>query len=165
MKGRKATRKVLWAPWRMEYIGSEPKGCIFCSMPQVDRDEENLILERGRLSFVAMNRFPYNNGHLMVAPYAHVPSLEDLSEEAVIEVMRLVKKSLSCLRATLHPQGFNVGVNIGRAAGAGFDQHVHVHVVPRWTGDINFMPVLADTKVLPEALNVTYRKLRPSFSA
>jgi len=158
-------RKILWAPWRMEYIGSKPRGCIFCLMPQENRDEENLILERGRLSFVAMNRFPYNSGHLMVAPYAHVPSLEDLDEETIKDTMGLVKKSLSCLRAVLKPQGFNVGVNIGRAAGAGFDQHVHAHIVPRWSGDVNFMPVVAETKVIPEALNATYRKLRPSFAA
>ncbi len=157
--------RILWAPWRMEYVGAEPKGCIFCLMPQEARDEENLILERAALSFVSMNRFPYNTGHLMVAPYAHVPGLEELSDEAIKEIMGLLKKSLSCLNAALRPHGFNIGVNLGKAAGAGFDQHVHVHIVPRWSGDTNFMPVVADTKVLPEALKATYQKLRQSFAA
>lgn len=157
------TGKVLWAPWRMEYINSQSKGCIFCVFPREPHDEENLILARGRLCFVMMNRFPYNVGHIMVAPYAHVPSLLELDDGATQELMAVLKRSLSCLNAMLRPQGFNVGINLGRAAGAGFDQHLHVHVVPRWVGDTNFMPVLGDTKVLPESLSATYQKLRMCF--
>lgn len=157
----------LWAPWRMAYIGADDnqsKGCIFCVKPQEDRDEENLILYRGARCFVLMNLFPYNNGHLMIAPYAHVPDIEHLDAETLTELMLTAQKSLAALRAALHPDGFNMGINQGASAGAGIADHVHFHIVPRWTGDTNFMPVLADTKVMPDYLRNTYRQLKPYFS-
>jgi len=153
----------LWAPWRMEWIEKETKECIFCRIPQEERDEENLLLRRFRTCFIVLNRFPYNNGHLMIAPYRHVPSLEDLNTE---EGMDLFKASIICLRAikeTMRPDGFNLGINIGKAAGAGFEGHLHIHIVPRWIGDTNFMPVIGKTKVISEALRETYRKLSKVF--
>jgi ATP adenylyltransferase len=155
----------LWTPWRMAYLkgeGEAPQGCIFCR--KVDgSDEAEHILLRGRTAYVTLNRYPYNNGHLMVIPYAHVPSLEDLDPPTMLEVMRLVALSLKALRQAYRPEGFNVGANIGRPAGAGVADHVHIHVVPRWTGDTNFMPVIGNTRVLPEWLDDTYRRLRPLF--
>lgn len=157
----------LWAPWRMAYIdpsGAKEQGCIFCVKPQEDRDEENLILYRGERCFVLMNLFPYNNGHLMIAPYAHVPDIERLDAETLTEIMLTAQKSLAALRAALRPDGFNMGINQGTVAGAGIADHVHFHVVPRWNGDTNFMPVLADTKVMPDYLRNTYRQLKPHFA-
>ena len=157
----------LWAPWRMAYIGADDdkdKGCIFCVKPQEDRDEENLILYRGERCFVLMNLFPYNNGHLMIAPYAHIPDIEHLDAETLTDIMLTAQKSLAALRAALHPDGFNMGINQGTTAGAGIADHVHFHIVPRWNGDTNFMPVLADTKVMPDYLESTYHQLKPYFS-
>ena len=157
----------LWAPWRMAYIdpsGAKEQGCIFCVKPQEDRDEENLILYRGERCFVLMNLFPYNNGHLMIAPYAHVPDIERLDAETLTEIMLTAQKSLAALRAALRPDGFNMGINQGTVAGAGIADHIHFHVVPRWNGDTNFMPVLADTKVMPDYLRNTYRQLKPHFA-
>lgn len=157
----------LWAPWRMTYIdpkGAKEQGCIFCVKPQENRDEENLILYRGERCFVLMNLFPYNNGHLMIAPYAHVPDIEHLDAETLTEMMLTAQKSLAALRAAMHPDGFNMGINQGTVAGAGIADHVHFHVVPRWNGDTNFMPVLAETKVMPDYLQSTYRQLKPHFS-
>jgi len=150
----------LWAPWRMEYVrSSHSEACIFCQKVAEDRDRENYVLYRGQKSYILLNLYPYNNGHLMVAPYEHLPSLEDLDEETLTEMMRLVAKGLTLLRRTVNPAGFNVGANIGKVAGAGFDDHVHIHIVPRWEGDTNFMPVLADTRVIPELLDDTYAQL------
>lgn len=157
----------LWAPWRMAYIdpsGAKEQGCIFCVKPEEDRDEENLILYRGARCFVLMNLFPYNNGHLMIAPYAHVPDIERLDAETLTEMMLTAQKSLAALRAAMRPDGFNMGINQGTVAGAGIADHVHFHVVPRWNGDTNFMPVLADTKVMPDYLQNTYRQLKPHFA-
>lgn len=157
----------LWAPWRMAYIdpsGAKEQGCIFCVKPQEDHDEENLILYRGARCFVLMNLFPYNNGHLMIAPYAHVPDIERLDAETLTEMMLTAQKSLAALRAAMRPDGFNMGINQGTVAGAGIADHVHFHVVPRWNGDTNFMPVLADTKVMPDYLRNTYRQLKPHFA-
>lgn len=157
----------LWAPWRMAYIdpsGAKEQGCIFCVKPEEDRDEENLILNRGARCFVLMNLFPYNNGHLMIAPYAHVPDIERLDAETLTEMMLTAQKSLAALRAAMRPDGFNMGINQGTVAGAGIADHVHFHVVPRWNGDTNFMPVLADTKVMPDYLQNTYRQLKPHFA-
>ncbi|HEX6542816.1 MAG TPA: HIT domain-containing protein [Ktedonobacterales bacterium] len=157
----------LWAPWRMAYINADDEkeqGCIFCVKPQQDRDEENLVLYRGERCFVLMNLFPYNNGHLMIAPYAHVPDIEHLDAETLTEMMLTAQKSLAALRAAMRPNGFNMGINQGTVAGAGIADHVHLHVVPRWNGDTNFMPVLADTKVMPDFLQNTYRQLKPYFS-
>ncbi len=158
--------KRLWAPWRMQYIleaDLKGEGCIFCTKPSQNRDEENMILFRGEHVFVIMNIFPYNTGHLMIAPYSHVASLELLSQDEVTEMFTLAQEVIKILRKVMEPDGFNVGINIGRVAGAGFDQHVHLHIVPRWNGDTNFMPVLADVKVIPEGLRETYNRLKPHF--
>jgi ATP adenylyltransferase len=153
--------KRLWSPWRMVYLTEErPRGCIFCIAAAEERDEENLIVWRGERAFIILNRYPYNAGHLMVVPYAHVASLEDLPAETLTELMLLVNRSLAALRRAMSPEAFNVGANLGHAAGAGIVDHVHVHIVPRWEGDTNFMPVLADVRVIPEFLADTYRKIR-----
>jgi ATP adenylyltransferase len=152
--------KILWAPWRMEYIvGNREEGCLFCSKLQRGDDRGNLILYRGERSFMILNRYPFTNGHLMVVPNRHVSSLEELNERETLELMASLKKSLLVLRRALKPDGFNVGMNLGREAGAGIEAHVHFHVVPRWNGDTNFMPVLFDTRVIPEFLEKTYEKL------
>jgi ATP adenylyltransferase len=144
----------------MEYIEKENDDrCIFCVRAEREQDREDLVVRRGRHAFVMMNRYPYTTGHLMVAPYRHVGRLSDLTAEEACEVMSLLGWSEKILRAAIHPQGFNVGMNIGRCAGAGFPDHIHVHVVPRWEGDSNFMPVLSETKVLPEILTDTYDKI------
>jgi ATP adenylyltransferase len=158
----------LWTPWRMEYIKSaatsdEDEGCIFCDLPKEDDDEHTLILGRGRTAFVILNRFPYNPGHLMVAPYRHEGDLVELKDEELAETSELVRESVRVLRDAWEPSGFNVGMNLGRVAGAGVPGHVHWHVVPRWDGDSNFMPVIGQTKVLPELLDESYAKLRPAF--
>ena len=156
--------KKIWAPWRMEYILSEKKnGCIFCEKSQEQEDKKNYILFRDTLGFVMMNIFPYNNGHLMITPYRHAASLEDLSSEELTQIMILVKKSLSSLKKTIKADGYNVGMNIGSIAGAGIADHMHIHIVPRWYGDTNFMPILAETKVLPQHLDTTFEILQPFF--
>jgi len=156
----------LWAPWRIHYIrhteGSDE--CIFCAKPKENKDEENLILVRGELSFAIMNRFPYNNGHIMVAPFRHIPSIEGLREEEMIELVNMTKKAVIALKKALSPQGFNLGMNLGKIAGAGYAGHIHVHIVPRWQGDTNFMPVIGDVKVISESLRNTYKKLKTYFS-
>jgi ATP adenylyltransferase len=156
----------LWAPWRLEYIKSDKTGeCIFCTKPAAGDDEASLIPYRGERCFVILNAFPYNNGHLMVAPYEHTPGLEELDDETAHELMSLTQRSLRALASAYHPDGYNVGVNLGAVAGAGMADHVHVHVVPRWGGDTNFMPVVGDTRVIPEKLEESYRTLRDAFSA
>src|SRR5215467_10675530 len=156
----------LWAPWRMAYIeagGKKDADCIFCTKPQEKRDEENLLLYRGKRCFVLMNLFPYNNGHLMIAPYAHVPGIQTLPAVTLTELMTIAQRCLAALAAALHPQGYNMGINQGLIAGAGIADHVHFHIVPRWNGDTNFMPVLADTKVMPDYLQNTYRQLKAAW--
>jgi len=155
--------KKIWAPWRMTYIGGQKKGgCLFCRISGQKRDEENLILHGGDDTFVVMNRFPYNNGHLMVVPRRHCTDLESLQAQEIAELFHLLKLSIRVLATSLSPDGYNVGINLGKAAGAGME-HVHIHIVPRWSGDSNFMPVLSDTKVIPELVEQTYRKLRLAF--
>ncbi|MDD1752375.1 MAG: HIT domain-containing protein [Methanotrichaceae archaeon] len=150
----------LWAPWRIDYIlAKKPLECIFCNMPKENRDEENLILFRGNNHFIIMNAFPYNNGHIMIVPYRHTSSLEGWSSEEQQEMMELADLAISLLKKTIRPDGFNLGINMGQVAGAGIVDHVHLHIVPRWNGDTNFMPVLADTRVISEYLKATYRKL------
>jgi ATP adenylyltransferase len=150
----------LWAPWRMEFIlADKPEGCILCDKPGEEQDKPNYILYRGERNFVILNSFPYNPGHLMVAPYRHVASLEELNDEELWEHVDMVRRSTKALRRVFNPAGFNIGMNIGKPAGAGIDRHIHTHIVPRWQGDANFMPVISDTKVLPEALASTYEKL------
>jgi len=156
----------LWAPWRMEFIkGPKPAGCFFCAAAAADPadDETYLVLARTNLSLALLNRYPYNNGHLMVAPNAHLAHLEDLPAATANDVTALTQRSLRVLREVLSPQGFNLGINAGKIAGAGVADHVHQHVVPRWDGDTNFMPVVAETKVLNEYLTTSYQALRAGF--
>jgi ATP adenylyltransferase len=158
--------KHLWAPWRMEYIGGEQRpGCLFCRVIEHPDDlDADLVVWRPKDAIVIMNKFPYNPGHTIVAPKAHVRGLENLDDDQTTHLMRAVRRTIDVLRRTLAPDGFNVGANIGRAAGAGIPDHVHVHVVPRWDGDTNFMAVIDDVKVVPEALTQTAAKLREAFS-
>jgi ATP adenylyltransferase len=152
--------KRLWAPWRLEYIQSadEQEGCVFCRAAEAG-DEDGLVAARGEHAFVLLNRYPYASGHLMIAPYRHEDEFGELSSEEALDVHRLASAALGALSEAMRPQGFNLGWNLGRIAGAGVVDHVHLHVVPRWAGDTNFMPVLADVKVMPEALEDTRRKL------
>lgn len=156
----------LWAPWRMPYITSIDKGdegCIFCNKPKEENDEKNLILYRSTHCFVILNLFPYNTGHLMVVPYTHVCDLKSLNREEKTNLMEMVEASLAVLESVLHPEGFNVGLNLGRVSGAGIDQHLHMHIVPRWNGDTNFMPILGHTKVISESLQETRKHLSQAF--
>ena len=157
----------IWAPWRLEYVKDAAKDnedeCIFCAKPAADDDEANLIVHRGQRCFVILNLFPYTNGHLMVAPYEHVGALQGLDAETVAELMALGQSAMRRLEQVYSPQGYNVGFNQGRIAGAGFENHIHMHVVPRWGGDTNFMPVLADTRVMPQTLQQSYEALRGGF--
>jgi ATP adenylyltransferase len=158
--------KHLWSPWRLEYlIAPETEGCIFCQAIKGDADRENLVLYRGEHAFVMLNRFPYNNGHFMVLPYAHVPSLENLGAPTLTEMMLLLNRGLAALRRAMEPDGFNVGANLGQAAGAGIEEHVHIHAVPRWTGDTNFMPVVGEMSVVPQTWLQTYDDLKAALEA
>lgn len=156
----------LWAPWRMQYVtgAAKTEGCIFCEKWKADADADNLLLCRGETCFTILNLFPYNNGHLMVVPVRHVADIVDLTPAEHAELFRQMQRSVSALRETMRPHGFNVGFNLGQAAGAGIADHLHLHVVPRWTGDTNFMPVLGDTRVISEALEETYQKLKKEIS-
>jgi ATP adenylyltransferase len=159
----------------MSYLQSNPQppatgllkstGCIFCDLPREERDAENLIVRRGQYAYVILNLYPYNNGHFMVVPYAHTASSEQLDATTLAELMLLLNQGLAALRKLYNPQAFNVGMNIGAAAGAGIAGHVHLHAVPRWAGDTNFMTVAADTRVIPEDLRVTWRRLREAWPA
>jgi len=151
----------IFAPWRIKYIKSEKyEGCIFCDFPKENKDKEHLILFRGKHCFVIMNAYPYNPGHVMVAPYRHVASLEDLTDDELLDLMKIVRLMIKTIKTAMNPDGFNIGVNLGRVSGAGVEDHVHIHIVPRWNGDTNFMPVLADVKVIPQALEETYEELK-----
>ncbi|MBN1556734.1 MAG: HIT domain-containing protein [Lentisphaerae bacterium] len=152
----------LWAPWRMEYIrGIGTDECFLCRMLQENRDRENLLLKRGRTGAVVLNRYPYNNGHLLVFPYRHVPELKAMTEEERREHLELQIEAIDALKRIMRPDGFNVGLNQGKAAGAGVEAHLHTHVVPRWNGDTNYMPVLADVKIIPQALGELWDALHP----
>lgn len=157
----------LWAPWRMEYITRKKKKakCIFCEKPEQDTDVENLILFRGNHCFIIMNFYPYNNGHLMVVPYRHLSDFHELAADERNEMMALADEAIEVLKEDMHPQGFNLGMNIGAVAGAGIAEHLHFHVVPRWNGDTNFMPVTGHTKVISEVLFETCRRLQTKFAA
>jgi ATP adenylyltransferase len=145
----------------MEYIQrSWESGCILCQKPRENNDEANFVLYRGQHNFIILNAFPYNPGHLMVAPYRHIANLQDLGDEEAKEHFDIVKRGLGLLKEVMEPAGFNIGLNLGKVAGAGIAEHLHTHIVPRWQGDTNFMPVLSNTKVVSEALNATYQKLR-----
>ena len=155
----------LWSPWRYRYISSAPAGgCIFCDKAAEQRDEENLILYRAERNFVLLNLYPYTSGHLMIAPYAHVATLEAAEEDTLAEMSRLARAAERHLRATYKAPGFNVGMNIGECAGAGVAGHIHMHVLPRWTGDANFMSTVAETRVLPEDLHTSWERLSAAFA-
>ncbi len=150
----------LWAPWRMTYISKvDEPGCFFCRDLAEANDAENLIVRRGKRCFCVMNRFPYNVGHLLVAPNAHKARLDLLDDAELLEFWTLTRDMQGLLEKVMQPQGFNLGVNLGRVAGAGVEGHIHLHIVPRWNGDTNFMPVVADTKVMPEALSALHARL------
>jgi ATP adenylyltransferase len=157
----------IWAPWRLAYVKDASKdtdeGCIFCTAPAQNDDRATLIVHRGERCFVILNKFPYTNGHLMVVPYEHLATLPELDAETVAELMALAQRAMMVLDEVYGPQGYNAGINQGRAAGAGFEGHIHLHVVPRWAGDTNYMPVLADTKVMPQSLEDSYDALTGKF--
>jgi ATP adenylyltransferase len=160
----------LWSPWRMAYLRNDhsdnppgPTGCIFCDLPAAGDDAAALIVRRGQHAFVILNKYPYNNGHLLVVPYAHVPSLEQLDAPTLAELMSLTNESLAALRRMYNPQAFNLGANIGASAGAGVADHVHLHIVPRWAGDTNFMTTVNNVRVIPEDLQETYRLAREQW--
>jgi ATP adenylyltransferase len=158
------TEQRLWAPWRMEYIeGEKPEECIFCAALASDDDAGTYMLHRGERCFVMLNAYPYTSGHVMVAPNEHVDSLEPLDADTLLELMTLTQRSLAAIREVYGPEGFNLGVNQGKIAGAGIEDHVHLHVVPRWAGDTNFMPVVGGARVLPQSLEDSYAALSPLF--
>src|SRR5437867_867559 len=159
----------LWSPWRSKYIESFKPGnkpdeeCLFCRVVKENRDKENYLVHRGKKGFIIMNLYPYNSGHLMIAPYKHVGKLNELNDEEVLDCMNLVNLGCKLLDESIFPQGYNIGMNVGRTAGAGIEDHVHFHIVPRWNGDTNFMPVLNDVKVVSEMMEQTYEKLRAAL--
>ena len=155
----------LFSPWRLRYIRAagrtRDRGCVFCRATRGRRDRTNLVLLRARLNYIILNKYPYNNGHMMIVPFAHVPLLGDASPEALQEMMQLAARCETALRTVYRPTGINLGMNLGRSAGAGIEKHFHLHIVPRWDGDTNFMSVVHGTRVIPESLQATYRRLRP----
>jgi ATP adenylyltransferase len=160
--------EIKWTPWRGAYIkGSteQEEGCVLCNVYQADQDREKLVLYRGTHTFVMMNLYPYNPGHLMIVPYEHTADFAHLAAEAAAELMSLSQRSAAVLTAEMNPHGFNLGMNLGRVSGAGVDQHLHMHIVPRWNGDTNFMPLIGGVKLIPESLDDTYAALRPHFEA
>lgn len=158
------TTEGLWAPWRLEYIKrTDEAGCFLCRILESDDDRTNLVLKRGRHGVILMNRYPYNNGHLLICPYRHVADVGLMNADEKLEMMELLAESIDVLKSTVRPDGFNAGINLGNAAGAGLEEHVHMHVVPRWNGDTNFMPVLADIKVIPQALLELWDELKAAL--
>jgi ATP adenylyltransferase len=159
--------EFLWSPWRYDYMASvgraAPPGCVFCVGDNTTHDADKLIVYRGAQNFVILNLFPYTTGHLMVAPYAHIARFDDASTSQVAEMMELAQRGIRALRELYQPEGFNMGMNLGHCAGAGIREHFHLHVVPRWIGDANFMTVTGESRVLPEELRVTYRRLAEVF--
>ncbi len=162
----------LWAPWRSKYIESfseensnKERGCLFCEKANSNDDEKNFVLFRGRNCYIIMNLYPYNSGHIMVVPYKHTPNFSDLNDEEMLEIMQVIKKGISALEFALKPHGFNVGANLGRVSGAGIADHIHFHIVPRWNGDTNFMPVISETKVISELISDTYNKLKKAIES
>ncbi len=156
----------LWAPWRMPYVrtaGKGDTGCIFCAKPAEQQDDANLIVLRGTHAFAMLNLFPYTSGHLMVAPYRHLPDISGLSDEESLDLWRLTRRCVRALEQVYQPDGFNIGFNIGRAAGAGIEGHLHLHIVPRWHGDTNFMTTIGEVRVLPESLEETYQRLKAAL--
>lgn len=156
--------EILWAPWRMEYVGKDtkPKGCIFC--PATQNNDPKLLIYADELVTVRMNKYPYSNAHLLVAPVIHASSLAALEAAAKMALITMVSQAVEILQTTFKPEGFNVGLNLGKASGAGVDDHLHFHIVPRWNGDTNFMTITADIRVIPEHIEVTAAKLKPYFN-
>ncbi|MGK2933103.1 MAG: HIT family protein [Solirubrobacterales bacterium] len=161
------TENRIWAPWRLRYVKDADKDnedqCVFCAKPALDDDETALIVHRGKSCFVMLNLYPYTNGHLMVSPYEHVGRIQEIPAETTGEMLALAKLAMNQLEGVYRPQGFNVGFNQGKAAGAGVEHHIHMHVVPRWSGDTNFMPVIADHRVMPQSLEDSYHALKAAF--
>ena len=155
----------IWSPWRYKYIAAADRqeGCVLCRIAQEHRDAENFVVHRARLNFILLNLFPYTSGHLMIVPYEHQASLAAVDEATTTEMLELAKRAQSALEAEYHPDGFNIGMNLGRSAGAGIADHLHLHVVPRWSGDANFVSVVGETRVLPEHLATTCEKLKGHF--
>jgi len=165
--------KRLWAPWRMEYILDEHKhdSCLFCDISKKEKtrvnktgDKKNLILHRSKKCFVMLNKYPYNSGHIMVVPYFHTSSFDGLDDDVLFDLIKNMERSTDILKQVLNPDGFNMGLNFGKVAGAGMETHMHIHIVPRWTGDTDSMPIIAETRVMPEHLRKTYNKLVKAFS-
>ena len=151
----------IWAPWRIKYITSEKeKVCIFCKAYKEKKDKKNLVILRSDYSFVLFNKFPYNNGHLLIAPYRHIANLEELKDLEISDIHSILTKMLSVLKKTIKPDGFNIGINLGKVSGAGIEEHLHIHLVPRWNGDTNFMPVISNTKVISQSLEDLYKKIK-----
>ena len=157
----------LWTPWRYKYISSakESHGCIFCEKPAAGADADEYIVLRAERNYIILNAFPYTSGHMMVAPYEHVATPEDAGDDVLAEMMLLARRAVRALRTAYRPDGANLGMNIGEAAGAGVAGHMHLHVLPRWVGDANFMTTVGETRVLPEDLEETYRRLKQAFEA
>jgi len=156
--------RKIWAPWRIDYIKEpKPEGCFFCKYPQESDDKKHLIVHRGKKSFVLLNYYPYNNGHLMIAPYQHTSDIGSLDDETKLEIINLIDHCMKALKEQLSAEGFNTGINSGQVGGAGINDHLHIHVVPRWNGDTNFMPVLGETKVVSQGLEETWELLRKYF--
>lgn len=160
---------IKWTPWRRQYIKRSDQeqdvGCVLCHAHQAGRDDELLVLYRGTYSYVIMNLYPYNPGHLMTVPYEHTADLAGLDPQAAAEMMTLAQRCAAVLQAEMQPHGFNLGMNVGRVGGAGIDQHLHLHILPRWNGDTNFMPLIGGVKLIPEAIDDTYAALKPHFDA
>lgn len=157
--------EVLWAPWRMDYIlGPKPDGCVLCLPEHRDEDARRLVLHRGRTAFVIMNKFPYNNAHIMVAPFRHTADLGDLNREESTEIFWLLQQGSRVLEAQCQPQGLNIGLNLGAAAGAGVREHLHFHLVPRWNGDASFMTTVSDVRIIPQHIETTWAALVPHFN-
>jgi ATP adenylyltransferase len=160
----------LWSPWRSKYMESfkpgskKEEGCLFCNMIKQDNDKKNLIVHRGSKSFIVMNLYPYNSGHLMIVPYIHASSLSELDDETNLDCMKNINLGCEILQKSIFPHGFNIGANIGKVSGAGIDDHIHFHIVPRWNGDTNFMPVFNDIKIISEAIEDTYEKLKKALN-
>jgi len=156
----------LWAPWRMEYILDDRKeGCLFCRKSESDEDAKNFVLYRSDYSFALLNTFPYNSGHIMIAPYRHTAEMEGLSEDEIVDLTKVLQLCLRLLKRVMKPDGFNVGFNLGKSAGAGVVDHLHLHLVPRWEGDTNYMPVIGNTRVIPQSLKTVYDLLSVAISA
>ena len=155
----------LWSPWRMKYIRRKrtPGGCVFCDAITLNNDDASLVVTRGTYAYAILNKYPYTSGHILVVPYAHIDKFEDLNPDAYAEIMLLIRQSIQTIDAVYQPNGYNLGANLGTVAGAGIANHIHFHIVPRWNGDTNYMTAVGDTRVLPEDLNVTHKKLKTAW--